>query len=453
MNATIVEEIDHRPSVVALIGLLAGLAAGTAWWRGIFGVLALVLLSRWRSRAVLAVAFGIGLGIVPRFDPPLTEPTWIAGTGVISGMPRLLVSGSRFTVQTTGAAYDVVSPGNTTVFALGDVVELQGLAKPPPEESRDYHALNGLAGRVSTREVRLVRRSDWPLMNAGLQFRNTFLRWSDSAFRPDTARLLQAMTVGTDSRLSERQYELLRRSGTIHMVSASGFQVGVFAAAVGLLLTALPIPRIAQWGALALILVTYAFAAGFNAPILRAVIMALVPSLAYAIRRSPDTLSAWAIAGLGLVLAEPRTAFQPGAQLSFFTVLAMIWWTEQSDSALATNLRTNAVATIASMPLLIVHFGQINPVGFFANLLVAFPASSAVITGLLGYAVESVLGATMAAPFVWVTAGLLGWCDLLMEWCAATPISVIDVPPIWPEWMVAAGLMAMALRPVRRRDA
>jgi predicted membrane metal-binding protein len=131
----------------------------------------------------------------------------------------------------------------------------------------------------------------------------------------------------------------------------------------------------------------------------------------------------------------------------------MIWWTERADSAVATSLRTNAVATLASMPLLVVHFGQINPVGFFANLLIAFPASAAVVSGLLAFAVQALTGSMFASPIVWITNGLLLLCEILIEKFALTPLSVVEVPPIWPDLLAVGGLIALLLRPVRRREA
>lgn len=98
---------------------------------------------------------------------------------------------------------------------------------------------------------------------------------------PDVAGILAALAVGEQARLSERQWAVLRATGTTHMVSISGLHVSMVALAVWVLLRrvlgALPrVHRAAPGGALLggwLAAVAYAFLAGWPVPTQRSVLM------------------------------------------------------------------------------------------------------------------------------------------------------------------------------------
>jgi competence protein ComEC len=112
----------------------------------------------------------------------------------------------------------------------------------------------------------------------------------------------------------------------------------------------------------------------------------------------------------------------------------------------------SAGAQLGVTPVLLLHFGQLSPLGVVANLLVVPLAGLLTIGGVLTLAV-----ATMSEPFahllfqsLWV---LLVALRLVVRAFAALPGAMVHVPPPPPVAVAAAGLALLCLPWVRGRAA
>lgn len=140
---------------------------------------------------------------------------------------------------------------------------------------------------------------------------------------PATA-VLRSSLLGDRSALSRETETEFQRSGTYHVLVVSGLHVGVLAASIWWLLSGLAVPR-------ALVAVaTIACAAGYvlllqsPLPAVRAAWMLGVfaaASLLFRLRRAINALCAVA---LGFLAVDPESLFEPGFQLSFGAVAAIV---------------------------------------------------------------------------------------------------------------------------------
>lgn len=442
------KELEYRPALLALLGLLCGLATASSPFRLAYLVVLLACLkSRVRQGLVLGAAI-LGFWIAPNISQLTSPATRVSGVGEIVSMPKILEAGTRFTWRQEDRLFDVVLLSRNRDLGLGDKLRLSGEVRQPSADYQTYYDLNRLSGRVTTDQFALVEPSRIMGMKPALNLRTGFLEWSAARFSDGNAQLLQAMCLGTDTLLTPTQWKQLRDSGTIHIVSASGFQVSIVAAALTVLLSLLPVARPFMIFVLAGALGIYSLAAGFNAPIIRASAMAIVPLFAYLVRRESDFLSTVACTAFGLLLWRPLWAYDPGFQLSFITVSALGLYGNTASEAEAylgnvpSQVRTGIIASIASLPLLALHFGTSPVLSLIPNLLIALPSSACVVLALAQFGLSQ-LGFGFLEPVTgWLIEGLLSYCQVVIQTAAGWSWTMLRFPNVPPD-VAACFLIAL----------
>ena len=243
--------------------------------------------------------------------------------------------------------------------------------------------------------------------------------------------------------------DAMNRSGTSHIVAASGFNVSVVAAAV-MLATTWAFGR--RRGLIVTVLVVgfYALVVGDQPSVWRAAVMWWLASGAWFFARSAYGPSTLATAAAIMLLIEPWLVFDVSFQLSVIATLALIlvgfWWfhPEEAEALVAgrrqpihvvgTILIASMAAAIATWPLVGFHFGSVSLVSPVANLVVVPIVPLAMLLS----------GLAAAAPFAPVAVA--AWVPLtflisVIEWFGSVPGSGIAVEI--NAWQVVAVYLLM----------
>ncbi|WP_198148403.1 ComEC/Rec2 family competence protein [Elstera litoralis] len=246
-----------------------------------------------------------------------------------------------------------------------------------------------------------------------------------------------ALAVGDQSGIEGPVRLAMRDSGLTHILSISGLHIGLVAALAmvftrrGLALVpaiALRVDtkKLAVWPTAALVLL-YGVLAGWDVPVQRSVIMTGVVLLAILLDRTPLTLRTVAVAAVLVLLGSPEALLNPGFQMSFAAVIALIsgyeiigpWLSRLRAAyggilgpviAVGSALLTSLVATVATAPFTAFHFHTIALYGIVANLL-AIPLTGLVI-------MPGVVLGFLLLPFgldAWGW-GLAGMGDRWLDW-------------------------------------
>lgn len=231
------------------------------------------------------------------------------------------------------------------------------------------------------------------------------------------ASLLKGIVLGTKSSLNSEFFEALRKTGTLHVVVASGSNIAIFAGGLLGFLSILLGRKRAIWPALALVWL-YVFLVGWQPPIVRAGIMGSIAFLAQSLGKEFDAWRALLISAGGMLLIEPQWLFDLGFQLSFAATAGILSITpiinrffrriRERDigiiKGMKENFATSLGAQIAVTPILLFSFGQISLIGPLVNVLILWTVPFIMIGGmviaLLGLLFEP-LG-QIAAWFIWL---------------------------------------------------
>ncbi len=150
----------------------------------------------------------------------------------------------------------------------------------------------------------------------------------------DAAPWVLGLAIGAYQALPESTWDKLRRTGTIHLISISGFHIALVAGPAGLL--GLLIARawlatgrrcrprvIASWTAV-LAASLYAALAGFSVPTLRSVLAVALVALLATWRRALTAPQLLASVVMAVLLIEPLGLLVPGFWLSFAGVAVLV---------------------------------------------------------------------------------------------------------------------------------
>ena len=283
-----------------------------------------------------------------------------------------------------------------------------------------------------------------------------------SGMPPPQGALARGMVLGQDATLSAGTREDFRATGLSHLVAASGANVLLLAtlvlaigAAIGLGLSGRLL--------LALVLVAaYVPLAGGGPSIQRAGVMGAAGLVAALAGRPASRWYALALAAALTLGLSPRAAEDPGWQLSFAAVVALLALVPSLAArlrrgglprGLAEATALTAAATVGTAPLIALHFERLSLVSLPANVLAA-PAVAAVMwLGTIAAALGQ-LAPGLAAPIAAAMAMPLGYLTWLADRAAALPFAELAVPAPAPLTLLALyGAGGVAIAVWRRRSA
>jgi competence protein ComEC len=280
-----------------------------------------------------------------------------------------------------------------------------------------------------------------------------------------------ALLVGDRSGIPKDAVEAMRESGLAHLLAISGLHMGLVVAilffGVRLLLAAvepmaLRFP-IKKWSATAALVGAFGYLvlAGATVPTQRAFVMTGLVLIAVLIDRKAISMRMVAAAAAAVLLLAPESLMEPGFQMSFAAVLALVAVYEAVGGRLArlrrgSGLRRFAmyffgvalstlIAGAATGVIALHHFGQVAQFGLVANL-VAVPVTALWIMpwGVLACALMPFgLEWLALAPMELGIASVLA----IAQWISAWPGAVGHLPamPVYGLGLAAFGGLWLCL--------
>lgn len=249
----------------------------------------------------------------------------------------------------------------------------------------------------------------------------------------ETAGLVVALANGDSRGVSEAQWDVFRRSGTLHLVAISGLHITLVGGIAFLLLrwlwalpgiTVLRLPAPVAGALGAVVAATgYAAMAGFVVPTQRALIMLAVAMAALVWRRRLKPTQVLAIALLLVLVHDPLAVMASGFWLSFAAVGVIFLVAGHERGRFAGWRKWSHLQwaiTVGMLPLSLILFRQVSLVAPIANML-AVP-----VFDLL--AVPLTLAGIVALPL---------FPDSVAEWCFEA--AALALQSLWPalDWLAA----------------
>jgi len=209
------------------------------------------------------------------------------------------------------------------------------------------------------------------------------------------ASLVAGIVIGSKKNLPPSFWEQLKRSGTAHVVVASGMNVTLVAG----FLMSFALTFINRRKAVLLVLLgiwLYALIAGFEAPIIRAAIMGSIAFLSQELGKVYLAARATVLSAIFMIFINPAWIADVGFILSFCATFSLVIFGEKIRSItsklvkfryvptiLINDLSTTLSAQIGVVPVLYYYFGNFNLLSPVINVLVLWTIPIITVIGII----------------------------------------------------------------------
>ncbi len=285
----------------------------------------------------------------------------------------------------------------------GDKVKLQGEYKKPSKQrnkggydDRQYLKTLKIGGRIKVNEIEVIAKKQ---ANVILQYANQVSLNSkqkiEAIFEKEKASMLKGLLLGETKDIQEEVKENFQTANISHVLAISGMHIGYLIIGVQQLLK----NRIGKKRTkiiTIIILIFYAFMAGFSPSIVRAVVMGIIIIGGEIVHRKGDVWNSIAISLLGILWYNPFLILNVGLQLSYLGTIGIILFQPTIKKIFTTKkakkkwivvekvkemVAVSLSAQVMILPFLCYHFNIIGIYFLITNLLVSFIIGPIIITG------------------------------------------------------------------------
>lgn len=399
---------------------------------------------------------------------------WVSQTisiqGQVQNVPKINHFSQRFLLKTTLVNHQKIQQTiqlswyrSPIKVRLGQICYGEVRLKPlHPLLNPNQSMLSRWSTQLRYRARGYIYKQHWRCRSSVSLRQRVVKRISECHLSPEMAGLITALSVGSQSLIQTNMWQVLKRSGTSHLLAISGLHLGLVAMTSYLLLSWLwrrsaslcllcPAPLLAA--ILTVVIITaYALLCGFAVPVKRAWIMAVCFIVASMFAWNWPALWRLGFAALLVFIIQPWDLLLPGFWLSFYVVLWLIisypCFSDKPKWVLI--LIMQGIITLALLPLVVLFFHGVSLISYMANL-VAIPWISFVVIPLcLVATLSALLQLSVAIPLFSLASQLLSPLWQLLCWLASKSYSYWVYWPVsvWQCFIFAVGI-AMGIWPRR----
>lgn len=351
----------------------------------------------------------------------------------------VLVSVDRFVYESKDISY-------------GDVVRIDGeLTKPKSFETnggRTFDYVGYLKARnvsytIQRGTLEVLEQEEKTTMGYLFRGKKQFQEVIENSIPEPYAGLGEGVLLGVKRALGKDLEETFRRTGIIHIVVLSGYNIMIVVESIMLVLSFFFFPRTRMIIGIGAIIL-FALLVGLSATVVRAALMAALLIIARTTGRTYAVLRALTLAGVGMLILNPYLlVHDPGFQLSFLATLGLILLAPHIEVHLTRiptmlGVRGFLTATLATqvfvLPLLLYQMGLFSVVSVFVNVLVLPMVPPAMLLTFL----TGVFG--LVFPLLGTAIGFVAYLSLkyivvVAELFDSLPFAAVTVQA-FPFWIV-----------------
>jgi ComEC/Rec2-related protein len=199
----------------------------------------------------------------------------------------------------------------------------------------------------------------------------------DALFEPKTSSMVKALYFGNQDYIDKRTMHDFKRAGVLHILSASGHDVGVVAGLTIFMLGLVRINRKIIMAAAALAVFMYLYVTDMPVSLLRSCIMFFIYAVQRMCDRDVNIFNALFLSAAVIAVAYPHEIYGLGFQLSYGATLGILLFhatyrktLSLLPAAFATSLALTTAAQVPVLPILLVRVGELNLAGLLSNIVV-----------------------------------------------------------------------------------
>ena len=287
----------------------------------------------------------------------------------------------------------------------GELAAPQGQRNPGGFNFKSYLERKGVRTLFFVKErakIKPLRKQrGHPVLSAAYRLKEVLSGALTRHFEPAEAAFLKALFLGERGDLEEDFKELFIKTGTMHILAVSGFNIGFLAVSLLFLLRPLALHRNVTLVLTLMAIWLYCLLVGWQSPVIRATVMATVFAAAQLLGRRANALNSLGLAALALLALNPRELFDVGFQLSFLAVYGILLFLpvffkaprllpherltlpEKAGRYASELFWISFVSVVVTLPVTVQNFYIVTPLSFVANMVVVPLAFLIFFAGIL----------------------------------------------------------------------
>ena len=271
------------------------------------------------------------------------------------------------------------------------------------------------------------------------KIRKSILSVFENNFDKELLPIISGITLGEKGDISRALYSDFQDSGAMHLLVASGGNVGFVTLIVYFICSLFGLRRVSSASFALTLALFYTLIAGADAPLLRAYLMAFCSTIGFVLGRKSGLLQGFILAGLIILISNPQSLFEAGFQMSFLATFAIILFVSNfkiKDSLpryikiLIEMFLISLVAQISLLPIFCNYFHKISLTAPLSNIIL-IPLSALIMGGgFILWLINFLPFSFLVKGFAYILNILLIVFKFLVEAFAFLPISKIISPSL-----------------------
>lgn len=242
----------------------------------------------------------------------------------------------------------------------------------------------------------------------------------------DAGAVIEAMTIGRKSSLSQDVRSSYASSGVSHVLAMSGFHIAIILTLLQFILFSKVIPLRWRWTTnmvIIPILWCFTFVAGTPPSLVRASTMCSLLLICHSFTHQLLSVNSIAVTLVFMLCCNPMHILNAGMQLSFISVTAIALMAKELSSLCKVKnmiiqyiwqlIVVSFVCSLATAPLVAYHFGSISLLSIAANLAVTL------------FVTAIIIGCAAWWATLWLPSVNAPLTDFIL-WCASTTNAITE---------------------------
>ena len=371
---------------------------------------------------------------------------------IIFATSSVSVSGRPACATCVVAGRGIISTDLYPEFKYGDMIKISGKLEKPenfPSTSLGTSSLSSINSfdyvsylekddieyKIDFAKTELISSGHGnPIKTSLFWFKNKFIDNLNKVIGEPQSSLMSGIILGAKSSMDANTTNNFRIAGLSHIVALSGYNITIVAESIIKFFSFLPRNFALSGGVVGIIL--FVIMTGSSSTAIRAGIMSLIVVLAGITRRKYKIGRALLIAGVIMLIFNPKIlVFDISFQLSFLATIAIIYVAPILKNrfsfvterfGLRDIISSTISAQILVLPLLLYKMGIFSFVALPANILILAFISTVMLfgflTGIIGF-----VSLIVSLPFAWVSWFLLSYMIKVSEFFASLPFAYVNI--------------------------
>ncbi len=404
------------------------------------------------KKEIILIIILIGIALLRFFFFIPKAPDWdsvlgkeVVFRGLVIAPPDIRQNNQRIIVRPDDQETNILVVIDKWVeISYGDEIVANGVLESPEnfitEVGKEFNYKRYLANQdvyfiIKYAQIKIVAKDNGSKIKSLLfDLRNSFIKKIEKVISPPESDLANGLILGTRGGFDNELKEEFIKTGTIHIVALSGYNVTIVAEGVMKVFGLIFSQAVSIFFGIFIILL-FIIMTGASATSIRAGIMAIILLFARLTGRTYDAGRTLVIAGLLMLVYDLRTITDISFQLSFIATAGVLFITPKTKVwvKFLTNkfnfrdlVATTIAATISVLPILLYTMGVLSVVSLPTNILIL----PLIPPTMLFSFIASVLGFvshTLALPFGYIAHLFLSYILSVIHFFSSLPFASVTI--------------------------